>query len=109
MQGQPGFAVRVDRRCMDHVEVRLVGELDIAGERTLRRRLEAAVALSDDVRVDLSRLSFIDVSGVRALADVAAMAREHDGHLELRDATPTVARLFELTRAGGLLSVPACA
>ena len=71
--------VQLDVRPMPdgRVVVRLAGELDIAESDAVRRFLTAETQTLTVVAVDLVGLSFIDLSGVRALLDAqrAATAR----------------------------------
>lgn len=58
-----------DRLCLE-------GEVDTAGEDAFTAALAAAVAAGPDpLCIDVSQLDFIDVRGMRALADVARTAR----------------------------------
>lgn len=56
--------------------------------------------------LDLSRVSFIDSTGIALLVSVLATAREHRWHLELRDPSPQVERLIKLTGVTELLGSP---
>lgn len=91
------FAVQADQRGDTH-RVVLSGELDIAGVRAV----EEAVARALDGRaatleLDLSQLSFLDSSGLRAILDVRDRARERDVALALVPGGPAVQRVFQIT------------
>ena len=100
--GTPGGAMpaRLDVRRVDHplgVVLTLVGELDLATAPVLQGRLDAAVRGTAAVVIDLSRLRFIDSSGLGML--VAAERQLHDsgGQLVLARGPQAVHRPFELT------------
>ncbi|HET9105095.1 MAG TPA: STAS domain-containing protein [Solirubrobacteraceae bacterium] len=91
------FAVEVwpDR---ETVCVRPVGELDLATVAELRERvLELVQAGFASVLIDLRRLSFIDVAGLRLLLQLSQRATEDGWRLSLRQGDQRVRRLFELT------------
>ena len=69
------------------------GELDVATAPSLR---DAVRSLTGDgqVTLDLSRLSFIDVTGVRTVLDIAAAL---GGRLDVLPGPPHVQRVFALT------------
>jgi anti-anti-sigma factor len=75
----------------------LTGELDRFGATLLENRLASLRAPRRPVRLDLSRLDFIDSSGIRLLIQTIGEARlkhwdvEIDPHL-----SPQVERLFKL-------------
>jgi anti-anti-sigma factor len=76
------FVGRLDGQTL----VRISGEVDLASV----RRLEDALDLIDGpLVVDCSRLEFIDVAGLRALAEAAVAHRS----VTLRHASPSLVRL----------------
>ncbi|MFZ0972424.1 MAG: STAS domain-containing protein [Solirubrobacteraceae bacterium] len=81
------------------------GELDLTTVPLLEQRLNQAL-LAGDTLLDLSRVSFIDSTGIALLVSVSATAREHAWHLELRDPSPQVERLIKLTGVTELLGSP---
>lgn len=81
------------------------GELDLTTVPLLEERLMHALHEGDTV-LDLSRLSFIDSSGIALLVSISATAREHRWRLELRDPSPHVDRLIKLTSVAELLGSP---
>jgi anti-anti-sigma factor len=89
----PAFSVAIgyDRRGVCHVA--LEGELDIASLARLRRLFDAALGDSRSMVLDLRRLRFVDLPGVRLLAE---LSRSCD--LEVSGATGQVARLLDLLR-----------
>lgn len=62
--------------------VALIGELDLAVADQLSGRLEQLISDGTRVRLDLSRLDFIDSSGIRTLVRAAQHGRT-DGHTPL--------------------------
>jgi stage II sporulation protein AA (anti-sigma F factor antagonist) len=81
------------------------GELDLSTVSLLEERLIQALS-ADDTVLDLSRVSFIDSTGIALLLSVSATSREHGWHLELRDPSPSVERLIKLTGVTELLGSP---
>jgi anti-sigma B factor antagonist len=91
----------------DLIQMRLVGELDIATAPMLKERLRRLRSAALVVRLDLSRLEFIDSSGLHVLLDAV-----HDAGRLLEFApelAPQVRRLLELTHTDRLIAaaVPA--
>lgn len=93
----PRFDVASDHEG-DTVVLRLIGELDLVSEPVLAAALAAANGQS--VRIDLSGLTFMDSTGLRALLTAS---REH-ADLKLRGPLqPPVERLLELTQTRTIL------
>lgn len=71
------FYFRIDEE-MDGawVRLRLSGELDLGSTPVLKRRLEELRAQRQAVRLDLSRLEFIDSSGIHLLISAFNDARD---------------------------------
>jgi anti-anti-sigma factor len=65
------------------VRFSLVGELDLVAAEGLARQLNERKALGDSVRLDLSRLQFIDSSGVRTILVTVRDARRDGWHFEV--------------------------
>ncbi|MEV0532862.1 STAS domain-containing protein [Kitasatospora sp. NPDC050463] len=90
------------------VVMRVEGELDIATEDRLRRRLNRAlVRRGRHARfvVDLSRLDFCDASGLSALVDAHRTALRHRGQLRLAVPKGRVLRVLRLTELDRVLPV----
>jgi anti-sigma B factor antagonist len=81
------------------------GELDLTTVPQLEQRLLRALGDSDTV-LDLSSVTFIDSTGIALLVAVSKAARENGWRLELRDPSPHVERLINLTRVDDLLGSP---
>lgn len=74
--------------------IRLAGDLDLVSERSVLEAVEAALAgEKEHVVFDLSRLVFMDSSGVALLLTIAQQVRE----VELRSPNTAVRRVLELT------------
>jgi anti-anti-sigma factor len=83
----------------------LEGELDLATTRELEARLGEDDVAAGDVVMDLSQLSFIDASGLRALVAAyrAAVARGHS--LSVTRTSPPLERMLSLTGSRRLLGL----
>ena len=90
------FDIRPDR---DRVTVSVRGELDMA---TVPHLQEAIEALRDDDRrsivLDLGNVVFMDARGLDLLLALERSARTDAWEFALRDGSPSVARLLEVTR-----------
>ena len=84
----------------------LRGELDMLSAPVLTRELEQA-ARRRPMRIvlDLGELSFMDVSGLRAILDAARSARRDGGSLVIANPMPHIVRLLELTAIDQSLEV----
>lgn len=83
--------------------LRLAGELDLNEADHLAARLAAEGAGGGDLTLDLSQLTFIDSTGLRALLrTVDALAGR--GNLVLRSPSPPVRRVLDLMGLGGQTS-----
>lgn len=72
------------------------GEIDMAAGPELEA-LVLPLASTRPLVIDLSAVTFLDSSGLRALLKIAQAADEQATHLVLRSPAPEVERLFELT------------
>lgn len=80
------------------VRLMLSGELDISSASALEHELREAESRRPPVIVlDLDRLEFMDVSGLRAILDAARRARRERRQFIVANPVPHIARLFELT------------
>ena len=80
-----------------YVLVTVAGEIDIATVARLRERLRALAASGRPLVADLEQVSFIDASGLGALAGAARLAAEHGVSLHVVCSRPHIRRLFRLT------------
>ncbi|MFC0505829.1 STAS domain-containing protein [Micromonospora costi] len=78
------------------IDVRAVGEIDIATVGALRSALWAAPA-RPVLRLDLSGVRLLSAAGVRALAAAHLRLRAQGGELVLVDPDPVVARVLRVT------------
>jgi anti-sigma B factor antagonist len=90
------LTIRV-RQKPKYVLVTVAGEIDIATVARLRERFRALAAGGRPLVADLEQVSFIDASGLGALAGAAGLAAEHGVSLHVVCARPHIRRLFRLT------------
>jgi anti-sigma B factor antagonist len=82
----------------------LSGELDLASAPTLLETVSIAARAPDALTIDLSRLSFIDSSGVHALLRARDTCASHETPMWLVPGPRTVQRVFALTGSTTSLS-----
>ena len=98
---EPGASapLQVDVHRIDHRAVIMVaGEIDLATAPMLS--LAARKVLADQVTglaVDLGRVTFMDSSGVHAIVNASARARQRGSRLVILRGPPDVDRVFTLT------------
>jgi anti-sigma B factor antagonist len=85
------------RRGPGYVVVTVAGEVDIATVAELRERLAALAVSGVPLVADLDQVSFIDATGLGALAGAAREATEHGTSLHVVCARPQTRRLFRVT------------
>ena len=73
------------------------GEIDAASADTFERGVRPAIAESADLLLDLSEVSFMDSSGLRALMGLHAEVTQRGGHIELVGTSSVVDRLLSVT------------
>ena len=82
----------------------LHGELDLAGVSSLREALGALKGNGASVELDLSRLTFMDSSGLATVLEAVLDAQRDGWRLEVhRELTRPVQRLIEISGAGPYL------
>jgi len=95
--GSSGFSITL-KHDPDGVQVRIVGELDLATVPELNRVLET---LDGDgysrLMLDLDGVQFIDSSGLSVIASANRSADSNGHRLTIRCSSWQVRRLFELT------------
>jgi anti-anti-sigma factor len=92
----PYFDIR-EQRESGVVRLVLTGELDLGSAPVLRARLEELQAEQSDVRLDLSRLEFMDSTGLHLLISVLQDARADSWQLQVDpNLAPAVRSLFQL-------------
>jgi anti-sigma B factor antagonist len=94
----PDFAIHEQRRDGE-VRLTLVGELDLYRAPGLEDRLQSLTFTSRVVRLDLSKLDFIDSSGLRVLIRAFQDARDDGRQLRIEPAvSPNVKLAMNLAR-----------
>jgi anti-sigma B factor antagonist len=89
----------------DAAVIFVAGDVDLATSGQLRLALAQAIEEGRDVTVDFAELTFIDSSGLSALVDAHRRARGVGGVMTLRNPTPTLLRLLDITRLDTLLAI----
>ena len=92
----------------DVIRVVVTGVVDPATAGTLEGEIRAALFGAPDATqldLDLSAVSFMDSSGLRVLIGAMQAVRDRDGTLEVRNPSPTVAQLLEVTKLTGELTI----
>lgn len=74
--------------------IHLYGELDYSRIEAVSTQLKAAVQCSSTVIVNLSRLRFLDCSGLGVITAARKLARDRGGDLILEDPQGIVRRLL---------------
>ncbi|MCO8270213.1 STAS domain-containing protein [Actinoplanes sp. TRM 88003] len=75
---------------------RVAGEVDLATMPLFDLALELLAGCAVDVVMDLSAVTFIDIGGVRALAQATRRVRDAGRRLWLRDPSAEVRRMIDL-------------
>ena len=100
------FAIDVSQPSNGLYVVSLTGELDIASAPELPRRLDTLHAAGRyHVVVDLSKLTFIDSSGINALVVAAKAIQGNGGEMTLVAPTPHTQRVFEIVHLSEVVSI----
>ncbi|MDI1463267.1 STAS domain-containing protein [Catellatospora sp. KI3] len=88
------------------VRVSLVGEIDMGVEGAVAGWLTEAIRTHPDRRleVDVSRVGFLDSSGIRVLLQAQARAVREGGGFRLTGAQGTVREVLEIVDVYGLLT-----
>jgi anti-sigma B factor antagonist len=103
MDSELSVAVREQERT---TVLSLDGELDLASCAALERELERVQSSrSQRLVLDLSELTFMDLSGLRVIIAAHRQAERGGKRLVLAHVRPSIMRLLELTRATDLLPV----
>ena len=96
------FAVEHDE---NRAIVRLAGELDFASAAVAHLALERAGLDLAEITLDLSRVAFVDASGVRFLISAQRRARAARRRIIIRRPSRSVRRMLELTGVRPLLAI----
>ena len=96
-QPRPAFALREHREPHGTLRLLVLGDLDLTAADTLSRRLAELKAFGLRVRIDLSKLAFIDSSGIQAVLAALTDARWTGWELEVaREVSPAVERAAQI-------------
>ena len=78
---------------------RLVGELDDHSAEFVKRKLDETLASNDysSVVLDLSRLSFMDSTGIGVIIGRYKIIRKHNKSLYVKNPSPTVDKIFKMS------------
>ena len=96
-------------RCSVHhgdgvTEIELDGEMDLSAVDTVRDVLKEAIASGvPRVEIAAAKLTYLDSSGINCLVRAATDAEEAGVELVMRDPTPVVRRVLEITRVDDVL------
>lgn len=85
--------------------VALDGEVDLSRAPEVRSLLLDCVARGRDVLVDLSRVSYIDSSGIASLVEALQMAGRNAVQLALVAVSADALRVFELARLDKVFTI----
>lgn len=90
----------------DYILVTLTGECDLTTGRDLRDVLTSAVSCrTQRLIVDVSRLAFMDSTGMQVLLGVRSVLAVRGGTLALVSPQPVVARVLQVTGADQMIPV----
>lgn len=78
--------------------VNVAGEVDLSWSAQVRRAVLDALGQSKKVLVDLSRVTYIDSSGIAALVEGYQTAKASDANFGLLTVSPAVRAVLELAR-----------
>lgn len=82
------------------------GEVDLVSSPRLAAAVAGALKTGHpDVLVDLARVDFIDITGIRVLVNAARQAREAGGCLVLRSPSRAVRRMLDVLHLAEVLPV----
>jgi len=85
--------------------VELGGEIDLDRAPEVRNILLDCVGRGRDVLVDLSRVTYIDSSGIASLVEALQNARKGETRLGLVAVSPEALRVFELARLDKVFAI----
>ncbi len=103
MNGPAGSVRITDVRDGTGHTLRLEGELDLAGVPAVEASAGRLWGEVSKLTVDLSRLTFIDSTGLAAIVHLSGLCAKHGCRFEIVPGPPIVQRLFELTGLDGVL------
>jgi len=93
-----GARLQIERVADEQATLALLGELDPHTAPLLATALSERIeAGAETVRLDVTRLEFIDSSGLRVLVEAHRTLGNEPGSLRLAGVSPTFLRLLEVT------------
>jgi anti-sigma B factor antagonist len=99
------LAISANRRPGEAVTLVLDGELDISTCPTVLDRVEAWRGAEPELRLDLSRISFIDSQGLHLLLEVTAQGPDGAAPVVLEAPSDQVRKLVTVTGTAGRLGL----
>ncbi len=81
------------------------GDMDLANSRAARKILLDAVAKSGGVVVDLSRVGYVDSSGIASLIEALQTSRKKGGTFVLVALSEGASRVLELARLDKIFTI----
>ena len=90
-----------------HTVVSLEGEIDLEQAGAVRRALLDSLKKGRNVLVDLSKVTYIDSSGIASLVEGLQVARRQRGELALVAVNQRVRRVLELARLDKVFQIHA--
>lgn len=90
----------------DRVTVKLTGDIDLATADKVGEALADALSKGSQIWVDLSGVTFLDSTGIRALVQAHRKAESKGAPLYVHGAQQWVAKVLEVTGVGPLLAPP---
>jgi anti-sigma B factor antagonist len=103
------FQLLVHEPSDDALALSLIGEFDMASVTTLKTAIEMATASSNykTLVLDLSRLTFMDSSGLHMLSDTNRAMRAAGGTMRVVSPSDNIRKIFELTGLDHVLTIVA--
>jgi anti-sigma B factor antagonist len=90
-----------------HTVIALEGEIDLEQAGAVRRALLDALKKGRNILVDLSKVTYIDSSGIASLVEGLQVARRQRGELGLVAVNQRVRRVLELARLDKVFQIHA--
>lgn len=83
------------------------GEIDVSSVAELENALNRHLGDSSHLVLDLSRVTFMDSSGIHALIDADAVSRDHECGFAIRNPARAVRRILEIAGVWAQLPIEA--
>lgn len=90
-----------------NMRVTIDGDIDHHSAKYIREQIDTAIFYCRPLEVvmDLSKVSFMDSSGLGLILGRFTRIREIGGHLKLLDPTPQTVKILELAGVGQLIAI----